>query len=106
MKRLFMYSLLGFLSFNAFKSEALTPFEAASLAQAAEKKDADYVEGFELVSQEIARPNRDAVDQIFAQLWVNHTEKEYVVVFNTAKAIGKWDLAGILNKVYTKDYVV
>ncbi|MDP3532977.1 MAG: hypothetical protein Q8S31_06790 [Alphaproteobacteria bacterium] len=106
MKRLFMYSLLGFLSFNAFKSEALTPFEAASLAQAAEKRDADYVEGFQLVSQEIARPNGDAVDQILAQLWVNHEEKEYVVVFNTTKAIGKWALADVINKVYSYDDVI
>ncbi|MDP1723976.1 MAG: hypothetical protein Q8L85_04670 [Alphaproteobacteria bacterium] len=106
MKRLFMYSLLGFLSFNAFKSEALTPYEAASLAQAAEKRDADYVEGFQLVSQEIARPNGDAVDQILAQLWVNHEEKEYVVVFNTTKAIGKWALADVINKVYSYDDVI
>lgn len=105
-KRLFMYSLLGFLSFNAFKSDALTPFEAAYLAQAAEK-DADYgdyIEGFQLIAQEIARPNRDAVDQIFAQLWANHDAKEYVVVFNTAN--GKWELAAVINKVYTYDDVI
>jgi hypothetical protein len=109
MKRLFMYSLLGFLSFNAFKSEALTPFEAASLAQAAEKKDADhgdYIEGFQLIAQEIERPNRDAVDQIFAQLWANHAEKEYVVVFNTKKAKSISELKDVLLKVYPMDAVV